>query len=210
MSQENVIKTAPAQPLENTSPPDLWTILKIWLLIGAQSFGGGPSTIFQIRREFIQKRNWLTEEDYARFWVLCQITPGINIIALTILVGHQLRGWAGIFVSLFGMLFPSATITTLLAVGFTSVQHWPPMQSILRGITPATAGISLLVALQFAVPMLKKAKAEGLSSLSLSLLIIAVSTFLVGILKLPVALVLVCAAVVGAFTFARFKKEGLA
>jgi len=183
--------------------PGFWTIFKIWFLIGGQSFGGGPSTILLIRREFISKYGWVGEEEYARFWVLCQLTPGINLISLTILIGRKLAGIKGIVASMIGMLLPSVTITTLLAASFAAVQSWSPMQAMLRGVTPATAGISLLVAIQFARPLLKKASSEGRISLSLSLFIIVGCTALVGILKLPVIFVLVCAATMGAITFAR-------
>lgn len=192
-----------AETTEETAHPDLWTILKVWLAIGGQSFGGGPSTVFLIRREFIAKRGWLTEEDYARFWVLCQLTPGINLISLTILIGKKLRGASGIAASLAGMLLPSAGITTLLAAGFRSAQNWPPIQAMLKGVQPTTAGIMLVVAVQFAVPLLQRAKSEGRSSMSLTLIMIAACAALVGLLKLPVVFVLVGAGTVGAVGFAR-------
>lgn len=184
-------------------PLGLWAIFKVWAMIGGQSFGGGPSTVFLIRREFITKRGWLSEEDYARFWVLCQLTPGINLISLTILIGKKLHGASGIAVSLGGMLLPSGAITTLLAAGFSTAQSWPPIQAMLKGVQPATAGIMLVVAVQFAAPLLQRAKAEGRASMSLTVIIVIACAVLVGLLKLPVAFVLIGAGTVGAVGFAR-------
>ena len=181
--------------------PDLWQVLGVWLRIGVQSFGGGPSTNFSIRNEFIYKRAWLKEEEYASFWVLCQLVPGVNLIALTILIGKKFGGAAGIAISLFGMLFPSTSITLLLAVGFSLIQGWPPIQAMLKGLTPATAGISLVVALQFANPLMRRAKKEGYYSTITSLLIIGVGAIVVALFKLPVVIVFLGAAMAGALVF---------
>ncbi|HCJ32793.1 MAG TPA: hypothetical protein DHV65_00615, partial [Ktedonobacter sp.] len=44
-------------------------------------------------------------------WNLCIFTPGINLVALTVLIGRKLGGTWGIVVSLAGMLLPSAMVT---------------------------------------------------------------------------------------------------
>src|SRR5438270_9050702 len=76
--------------------PTLWTILRIWTGIGLQSFGGGASTQLLIWRTFVDQRGWVGADEMARFWNLCQITPGINLVALTILIGRKLGGTRGI------------------------------------------------------------------------------------------------------------------
>lgn len=201
MPEEKLTLPPTAEPLEKPPAPGLWDVLKLWLKIGIQSFGGGSSTNLLIRTEFIYKRGWLTEEEHLRFWVLCQLVPGVNLISLTILIGKKLGGVAGIFLSLAGMLLPSAGITTLLAVGFSVIQEWPPIQAVLKGLTPATAGLSLVVAVQFAVPLLKRAKAEGVFPLGVSLAVIGGGALVVVLFKLPVVAVFVGGAVVGGLFF---------
>jgi chromate transporter len=192
-------ETGPAevQPVQ----PNLWEILKVWLKIGVQSFGGGSSTNLLIRNEFIYKRGWLSEEEHLRFWVLCQLVPGINLIALTILIGKKLGGAAGIALSLAGMLLPSAGITTLLAVGFSVIQGWSPIQAMLKGLTPATAGISLVVAVQFANPLFRRAKKEGPIPVALSFFIIGGGAFAVTFFKLPVVSIFIGGAIIGGLAF---------
>lgn len=201
-----------AQPPENlpvfpAPPPDFWQLLKIWLRIGLQSFGGGPSTQYLIRTEMIYKRGWYTEEEYSRTWVLCQFVPGPNLISLTISIGNKFGGPAGIFACLFGLLFPSALITTAFAAGFVAIQGWPPLQAMLKGLTPATAGLSLAVAVQFARPLLKRGGEEGKASLGLSVALILMAVLLVGFFKFPVAGVFIFAGFAGAFGFVRIWKR---
>src|SRR2546430_11357795 len=106
-----------------TAYPGIWKLFRIWAAIGLQSFGGGASTIFLIQRAFIDKGRWMTMEEFARYWNLCIFTPGINLVALTVLIGRKLGGTWGIVVSLAGMLLPSGLITCLLAAGFEPIQN---------------------------------------------------------------------------------------
>src|SRR5712692_3082546 len=114
--------------------PNLWLIFRIWGSIGLQSFGGGASTSLLIYREFVDNRGWLEKEEYARYWNLCIMTPGINLVALTILIGRKLGGVWGIAASLAGLLLPSAMITCLLTVSFKAVQTLPIVQAMIRGV----------------------------------------------------------------------------
>ncbi|HWE64486.1 MAG TPA: chromate transporter [Chloroflexota bacterium] len=179
----------------------VWKLLRIWAGIGLQSFGGGASTLLLIRREFVEKRSWVEAEELGRFWSLCQFTPGINLIALTILIGRKLGGARGIVASLAGMLLPSATLTCLLAAGFAAVQHSPAVHAILRGVVPATAGIMLVVGLNFALPPVRRAQSEGARSLGFSIALIAISLLALIVLKLSAILVLAGATLIGVALF---------
>ena len=103
--------------------PSKWQLFRIWASVGLQSFGGGASTTLLIQRAFIEKHNWLSIEEFTHLWNLCVITPGINLVALTVLIGRKLGGVWGIVVSLAGLLLPSATITCLLAATFKQIEN---------------------------------------------------------------------------------------
>ncbi len=197
--RKNHAETKVLQPVQQQ--PDAWLLLRIWGLIGLQSFGGGASTLFLIQHEFMDKRAWLTQDEFNRLWSLCLMTPGINLIAVTVLIGRKLCGIRGIIASLAGLLLPSATITCLLTAGFQLVEHSRIVQAILQGVIPATAGIMLLVGLRFAVPLLKQGRVEGLHKLSLSVVLIATITVAIIILQVTIPLVLLFAALVGAAFF---------
>jgi chromate transporter len=181
--------------------PGKWQLFRTWAGIGLQSFGGGASTTFLIQRTFIEKHKWLTIEEFAYFWNLCVLTPGINLIAVTVLIGRKLGGVGGIAVSLAGLLLPSALITCLLTVGFKSVEHIPAVQAILRGVVPATGGIMLLVGLNFALPLVRRGYKEGIFYLLISGALIIVFALAVILLKLSVIVVVLSAVVLGALIF---------
>jgi len=162
-------------------------------------------------------------EEFTHLWNLCILTPGINLVALTVLIGRKLGGAWGIVISLAGLLLPSATITCLITVGFASVQHLSMVQAILRGVVPATGGIMLLVGLNFALPLIRRsysaptrlanaasaasfAKArrkekEGFLYLLASSALIIACALAVIVLKLSVIVVVLGAAFLGALFF---------
>ena len=183
--------------------PGKWQLFRIWASVGLQSFGGGASTTFLIQRTFIEKHKWLSMEEFTQLWNLCILTPGINLVALTILIGRKLGGAWGIAISLAGLLLPSALITCLLTVGFKSVEHLAAVQAILRGVVPATGGIMLLVGLNFALPLIRRGYKEGVLYLLVSIVLIIACALAVILLKLSVIVVVLDAVFLGALFFAR-------
>jgi len=181
--------------------PGKWQLFRIWASIGLQSFGGGASTTFLIQRAFIEKHKWLSMEEFIYLWNLCILTPGINLVALTVIIGKKLGGTWGIAISLAGMLLPSAAITCLLTAIFLQIENVAAVQAVFRGIIPATGGIMLLVGLNFALPLIRKGYKEGIFFLFLSGAITLACAFAVVFLKLSVIFVILGAAILGTFLF---------
>lgn len=182
-------------------PPSTWRLLRLWSDIGFQSFGGGASTQYLIQRTFTERHAWLTQEELLHYLALCSLTPGINLIGLTILIGRKLAGWRGIAASLAGLLGPSAAITCLLAAFFVRVADHPAVGAILRGVVPASAGAMLLVGLNFARPQARAAARDGLRTLLASITIVVAAALAIIVAKLPVALVVIAALAFGAVLF---------
>jgi chromate transporter len=153
--------TGPFPKPPASTGPSAWQLFAIWAGIGLQSFGGGASTTLLIQRTFIERRGWLTIDEFTRLWNLSLLTPGINLIAVTVLIGKRLRGTRGILASLAGLLMPSATITCLLAALFAQVEQQAAVQAILRGVVPATAGILGVVMVNFARPLVQRRVSAG-------------------------------------------------
>lgn len=181
--------------------PGKWQLFRIWVGIGLQSFGGGASTQFLIQHTFIDKHRWLSMEEYAHLWNLCVLTPGINLVALTVLIGKKLGGAWGIVVSLAGLLLPSAAITCALAATFQRIEGIAAVQAVLRGIIPATGGIMLLVGVNYMRPLVRRGVKEGVLFLLGSCVIIAACALGVILLKLSVIVVILAAVLLGIIFF---------
>lgn len=58
--------------------PGAWQLFRIWAVIGLQSFGGGASTTYLIYHTFVEKRGWLSPDEYNRDWNLSVMFPGFS------------------------------------------------------------------------------------------------------------------------------------
>src|SRR5437588_9484712 len=183
--------------------PGKWQLFRIWASIGLQSFGGGASTTFLIQRAFIEKHRCLSMEEFIHLWNLCLLTPGINLVALTVLIGKKLGGTWGIIASLAGLLLTSASITCLLAAIFKQIEHVAAVQAVLRGVIPATGGVMLLVGLNFALPLIRRGYKEGFLYLVASSVLTFACALTVILLKLSVIIVLLGSVLLGALFFSR-------
>ena len=177
---------------------NLLLFLRVWLLIGLQSFGGGTTTLALIRRAVVERHGWLAEAEFTRYWALCQLAPGINLLALAVLIGRRLAGTAGIFLALLGLLLPSAAITLLLTVFFERVQGEAGVQAALRGVIPATVGLGLLTAVQMARPLLLESRREGRERFVLSVLLLAGSGVALALMDIPVFGIMALVGAIGA------------
>ena len=181
------------------TPPHPALFLQVWLLLGLQSFGGGVATLTLIRRAVVEQQGWLSETEFTRSWALVQMAPGINLLGLTILIGHRVAGVQGVVLALLGLLLPSVAIALLLTAVYQGIQHLAAVQAALRCVIPATVGLGLLTALHMAHPLMVASRREGSGSFLLSSMLLLCSGMAVAWWHWPVILVLCAAGAVSAF-----------
>jgi chromate transporter len=150
-----------SKPQSDATTPSPWRLLWIWTLVGVQSFGGGSATLYLIRRVAVERHHWITDDDFTRYWGLCQIAPGINILGVVILIGWRVSGLLGALVSLCGLLIPSAALTVALTAVYASVREAPLVRAAIAGVVPATVGLGILLGYTMVRPLLNAARQEG-------------------------------------------------
>ena len=134
--------------------PTSWHLFQHWFRIGTQSFGGGVATQFLIHKTFVRDTDWLSDDEFLSMFAMCQIVPGINLFALTILIGRKLAGSAGVMASLAGFLLPSVSITILMTALYANFKNSPIMRAALRGMTPVVVALGLAMCWRLAKPVL--------------------------------------------------------
>jgi chromate transporter len=165
-------------------------LLLIWLGIGVQSFGGGSATLYLIRRAAVERHGWLTDEEFTRYWGICQIAPGINILGLVILIGWRVARALGVAMALSGLLLPSAVITVVLTAVYTNIKQAPVVRAALTGVVPATVGLGLLLTYTMVRPQLGAAWREGRASTAVAVALLLGSTLTTALAHAPVLAVL--------------------
>lgn len=180
-----------------TKKLSLFQQLRIWFMIGLQSFGGGTATLFLIRQTSVERYGWLSPEEFTKDWALVQAAPGINLLCMTILVGRRVAGLSGSLTAMLGLMLPSVTLTILMTALYADLRNMPVVQAALHGIVPATVGLGLLLTTSMARPLLEVSRREGLFQFVVSILILAGSALAMFLWQLPVIAVLCAAGLIG-------------
>ena len=139
----------------------------------------------------------MTDEQFNRNWALCQMAPGINLLGLTVLIGRQTAGVAGIAACLAGLLLPSAFLTAALTACFLSIHKLPWVVAALAGILPATVGLGLVNACQMAWVPLRASRQLGRWQLLFSIFLLVGSAALMWTGAVSVTVVLIAGATLG-------------
>jgi len=71
------------------------------------------------------RRGWITSAQFGLDFGLSRIPPGINLIALAVILGYRLNGLLGSIVSGIAFVVPFSLITLVLTIGFVSVTSNP-------------------------------------------------------------------------------------
>ena len=73
----------------------MFEIFKRFFLLGWVSFGGPAAHIGYFRNEFVQKRGWISEEEYAQLIALSQFLPGPGSSQVGFALGYHRKGLFG-------------------------------------------------------------------------------------------------------------------
>ena len=125
-----------------TLRPPLRELARAWLAVSTQSVGGGPSTLFLMRRQIVERHGWVSLRQFLEDYALAKMSLGINLVALAGLTGLRVAGLAGVVVSVAVLLVPAAAITVVLTAGYALVRDEPLVRAALTGVAPAAAGMT--------------------------------------------------------------------
>jgi len=108
-------------------------VFLIFLKLGLTSFGGPLAHLGFFRAELVERRRWLTDEDFSDLVALCQCLPGPTSSQVGIGLGLGRAGWPGALAAWLGFTLPSALLLTLVALG---AQQWqsPALDGGLHGL----------------------------------------------------------------------------
>ena len=101
-----------------------------------------------VQRELVEKKRWLTREEFLEDWAVAQILPGPNVVNLSLMIGDRYFGMRGALAALAGMLTFPLVIVIALAALFSGVSDMPQVQGALRGLGAVASGLITATALR--------------------------------------------------------------
>ena len=173
MTEVPALRNAP------TSNADLFFSFN-WLAL--QGFGG---VLAVVQRELVEKKKWLTLEEFVEDWSVAQILPGPNVINLALMIGGKHFGWRGALSALAGLLLVPTILVLVIASAIAGVGDTQAMQGALRGMGAVSAGLIMATGIK----MLPAMETNPMGYLTCAVL--AIVTFLaVAVMRLPLSWVL--------------------
>jgi len=151
-----------------------------WLAL--QGFGG---VLAVVQRELVEKKRWMSREQFVEDWAVAQIMPGPNVVNLSMMIGGRYFGLPGALAALAGMLTAPMVLVLLLAALYGSVADSAVAQNALRGMGAVAAGLIAATGIKLIGALDKNAMGMGVC------VFLAVITFVaIGLLRWPLLWVL--------------------
>ncbi len=119
--------------------------LKLFLTffkIGLFTFGGGYAMISLIENECIEKKKWITNEEFLNCVALAESTPGPIAINSATYIGYKVAGVLGSIFATLGVIIPSFVIIFLISLFFNDLLKIEVIANAFKGIK---VGVSLLI-----------------------------------------------------------------
>ena len=174
--------------------PSLFRLADIFVRYGNITLGGGSATIAVLRREILERRKWIGEDDFTVCFALARLTPGTNLLAFCAGVGWITRGFSGAIVALLAGSIPCAAMVVLATALFSLWQHVSWAQAAIHGAVAAAVAVTVKTCWTIAHPYVRPGTrlrvtviagaaflldvVVGLSPIEVLLLAVAVGLFL--------------------------------
>jgi chromate transporter len=168
-------------------PPTI-TPLALFLAFSEMSLSGFGGVLPFAYRTLVERRRWLTPEDFAKLLAFSQVMPGPTICNLSVMFGYRTAGIAGCAASLGGMVGLPIAIVLGLGLAWHEFGAVPAVRRALAGMSAVVAGLILATAMKMSTAVPRHAVPISLS---------IVAFVGVGLMRFPLLAVIACVAPIG-------------
>jgi chromate transporter len=134
----------------------LQQLVKYFLLLGTTGFGGPVALVSYMHRDLVEKRKWITDEEYKEGLTLAQLAPGPLAAQLGIYIGYIHYGIIGATLAGVAFVLPSFIMVLIISVAYKLYGGLPWMQAVFYGVGAAVIGIIAISAYKLTVKSISK------------------------------------------------------
>lgn len=163
-------------------PHSLTDLFVSFTLLALQGFGG---VVAVVQRELVERKRWLTHDEFIEDWAVAQVMPGPNVVNLSMMIGGRYFGLPGALAALGGMLAVPLVVVILLALLHSRFAAHPGVDGALRGMAAVSAGMIGAAGLKLASVL-----ARHPMPLSWGAALAALAFVLVALVRVPLLFVL--------------------
>lgn len=126
---------------QDSTPARLWEMAKLFFRIGATAFGGPASLIAMMYDETVQRRKWLTDQEFLDMIGATNLIPGSNSTEMAIHLGYKRAGRWGMLVGGVSFFLPAFLVVLALAWAYVRFEKIPEVGLLLYGIKPVVVAV---------------------------------------------------------------------
>lgn len=130
-----------------------------FLRLGVTSFGGPVAHLEYLRREFVERRQWIDAAHYGQLLAVCQLLPGPASSQLGFGIGLLRGGWRGALAAFAGFTLPSVLLLLLFVqlAASTQAAWWPAVVHGLKLVAVAVVAHGVVRLTQSFAPDMRRA-----------------------------------------------------
>jgi len=129
--------------MTDDQPTTLWDIACLFLKLGTTAFGGPAAHIAMLQHEVVERRGWLSREEFLDHLGASNLIPGPTSTELVIHIGRKRGGWPGLLVAGTCFILPAAIMVCVLAWAYVRYGSLPAVSGSLYGVKPVVIAIIL-------------------------------------------------------------------
>ncbi|MFB3819332.1 MAG: chromate transporter [Candidatus Methylomirabilales bacterium] len=134
----------------------------VLLKVGATGFGGAMPMLALIHTEYVQRRGWVSQQDFDEAVMVGQIMPGPIAVDAVTHMGYRLRGWPGALVSVVAFILPSFLLMLVLTAAYLHYGSIPRVAGIFKGLGAGVVAVIAAAAWRMGTPHLTDVRTAGL------------------------------------------------
>ena len=125
----------------------MWQLFAMgfWVKLGLTSVGGPAAHIAALEQEAVERRGWLSAEQFSKALGLCLFLPGPEAQQLVAWIAWRQAGWVAAALASFLFILPGLLLTGGAAWLYHLGQHVVGVEDFLLGARAAIAGIILIL-----------------------------------------------------------------
>lgn len=125
------------------------------LYISAFTFGGGFVIVSFMKKVFVDRYGWMTEQEMLDITALAQSSPGAIAVNAAILVGWKMAGLIGMVFAVLGTILPPMVILTVVSMFYKAFASNLYVALVLKGMQAGVAAVILDVVFNLLGSLLK-------------------------------------------------------
>ncbi|HEY0059183.1 MAG TPA: chromate transporter, partial [Flavisolibacter sp.] len=136
-------------------------LVQYFFYLGYAGFGGPVALVGYMHRDLVEKRGWISEEEYKDGLALAQLAPGPLAAQLGIYLGYVHYRVLGATLCGLAFVIPSFFMVVAIGIVYKLFGGLPWMQAVFYGVGAAVVGIIIVSSWRLAEKSISKFDAAG-------------------------------------------------